>query len=413
LPRQQTFEGPRLPELLARVSAESGPGATIVDARKIRTGGIGGFFAREHFEVRVEMADGTPAPFEDLAAEPPASLLDLADLVDEEEADVTRHAIGRIPVAQVTSTVARRAFEENMASTADGGRGIGAPGPLPLPGVPERALEPVEIPPVPLPSTEGHSFRSVLRKLVSEVEPGQAAPEPVVASFEPFAAGELFVGAPGAAGIGPAAPFEAEPGPFAGHLELVEDDPHPAAADTSLTDAIMLSLGVPELPAGLGSRATIAVVGSGWPALQVAASIAQQVVGPDAGLDDRWEHDRPLHVLFPVGDDAYDTSWTGPTIVAIDAPMGGVDLSWASGVLGVLDPDMVWGVVDATRKNEDITAWCVDIGGVDVLAVENLDATCSPAAVLELGLPVGLIDRRPATRLAWASLLAERVALSA
>jgi hypothetical protein len=362
-----------------------GPGATIVDARKIRTGGVAGFFARERFEVRVETPETRAPAVEALAEEPPASLLDLADLVDEEEADVTRHVVGRIPVAQVAATVARRAFEESMATTTVGMRGLDRPGLRPLGGVPEPVLEPVEVPRASLPSTEGDSFRSVLRQLVSEIQPPAAAQEPVAAPFERLAA----------------------------DLDLVDDDRLPAPVDTSLTTAVARALDLSELPAEIGARATIAVVGPGWPALQVATSIAHQVAGPDATLDETWEHDRPLHVLFPVGDDAYDTSWTGPTVVAIDAPMGTLDLAWASQVLDVLDPDVVWGVVDATRKNDDISEWCVDIGGVDVLAVENLDATCSPAAVLELGLPVGLIDRRPATRLAWASLLAERVELSA
>lgn len=414
--------------MLARVSAEAGPAAKIVDARKIRTGGVGGFFAREHFEVRVELPDGTVPAADALAAEPPASLLDLADLVDEQEADVTRHAIGRIPVSQVTATVARRAFEESMSAAAAGDRRATAAAPAPPRPLPEQVLEPTEVPRMPLPTTEGDAFQSVLRTLVSELDVPAPTPTPPTASFERLTAEELST---------PARPLPSNELDLLGidvadgAGEVLGDDDHdllpeptgdtsPVARDVSLpapagdlTTAILRALEQPALPPEAGPHATIAVVGQGWSALQVATTIARHVVGPDVDLDGAWEHERPLHVLFPVGDDAYDTTWTGPTVVAIDAPMGKADRSWAAEVLDVLDPDLVWGVVDATRKNDDITEWCVELGGVDVLAVENLDATCSPAAVLELGLPIGLIDRRPATKLAWATLLAERVELSA
>ena len=36
---------------MARVRREHGPTARIVKAERVRSGGIGGFFAREYFEV--------------------------------------------------------------------------------------------------------------------------------------------------------------------------------------------------------------------------------------------------------------------------------------------------------------------------------------------------------------------------
>ena len=46
-----------LEELLERVRAEVGPGARIVAANRVRKGGVGGFFARQAFEVLVEPPD--------------------------------------------------------------------------------------------------------------------------------------------------------------------------------------------------------------------------------------------------------------------------------------------------------------------------------------------------------------------
>ena len=49
------LEGPDLHELLARVPQEYGTNATVVHAEQIRTGGIAGFFARQRFEIAVEV----------------------------------------------------------------------------------------------------------------------------------------------------------------------------------------------------------------------------------------------------------------------------------------------------------------------------------------------------------------------
>jgi hypothetical protein len=60
------LEGDDLEAVLIRAHAEGGVNARIVRAEKVRQGGFLGFFARERFEVAVEIPDGVPAP----AAEP-------------------------------------------------------------------------------------------------------------------------------------------------------------------------------------------------------------------------------------------------------------------------------------------------------------------------------------------------------
>jgi hypothetical protein len=56
--RRLQLKGASLQELQAQVLAEHGPDAKIVAAEKVTVGGIRGFFAREHYEVTVEL----PAP---------------------------------------------------------------------------------------------------------------------------------------------------------------------------------------------------------------------------------------------------------------------------------------------------------------------------------------------------------------
>ncbi|WP_218022831.1 hypothetical protein, partial [Cellulomonas biazotea] len=49
------LEGTDLAELMAHVRQEFGPQARVVRAERVRTGGIGGFFARERYEITVDV----------------------------------------------------------------------------------------------------------------------------------------------------------------------------------------------------------------------------------------------------------------------------------------------------------------------------------------------------------------------
>ncbi|MFB9376544.1 hypothetical protein ACFFKU_11845 [Kineococcus gynurae] len=53
-------EGNDLQALLAEVRAEHGEAAQIVRAERIRTGGVAGFFAKERYEVTIEIPDAEP-----------------------------------------------------------------------------------------------------------------------------------------------------------------------------------------------------------------------------------------------------------------------------------------------------------------------------------------------------------------
>jgi len=55
------LEGTDLAALMAHVREELGAGAKVVRAERVRTGGLAGFFAREHFELTVEVPEA-PAP---------------------------------------------------------------------------------------------------------------------------------------------------------------------------------------------------------------------------------------------------------------------------------------------------------------------------------------------------------------
>ncbi|MDJ0338874.1 hypothetical protein [Cryobacterium sp. PH31-O1] len=56
-PKRFLLEGPSLRELQERVAAEHGANATIIAAERVTVGGIRGFFARQHYEIIVEVME--------------------------------------------------------------------------------------------------------------------------------------------------------------------------------------------------------------------------------------------------------------------------------------------------------------------------------------------------------------------
>jgi hypothetical protein len=98
------------------------------------------------------------------------------------------------------------------------------------------------------------------------------------------------------------------------------------------------------------------------------------------------------------------------TVVAIDATLTAAGASQARAFLVALEPTAVWGVVEATRKAQDIGAWTRALGGVHALALTGIEETADPAAVLQLGIPVSRLGGRQATPAIWASLLTGRLA---
>jgi hypothetical protein len=100
----------------------------------------------------------------------------------------------------------------------------------------------------------------------------------------------------------------------------------------------------------------------------------------------------------------------GPTVVAVETTAAKRSAAWTSAVLEALEPTMTWASVDAGRKPEDLRAWADRVGGIDALSVTGTDATISPAAILQTGIPVGRVEGRAATPTLWAALLTERLA---
>ncbi|WP_432830426.1 hypothetical protein [Dactylosporangium sp. CA-092794] len=87
------LEGRDLDELLAQVRAEHGPDAVVISAEKVRTGGVGGLFGTQKYELTIEIPDVVASSTEPSATPPDQadtpkraiSIEDLAALADEAE----------------------------------------------------------------------------------------------------------------------------------------------------------------------------------------------------------------------------------------------------------------------------------------------------------------------------------------
>jgi hypothetical protein len=360
----QRCEGKNLESVLEEVRTRFGDTVTIVEANRLRKGGVGGFFAKERFEVVVDVND------EDGPTEVPAEY----------------------------GLEATEDFCDRLLSMAD------------------EVSDEAPAPPMPKPtvSTEQRDFSAVLNSITRHMD-AQPVAQPVAQSAAPA----VRIPVPE-----PKPPIDNR---ALARIGLPEDlrraaltHPAPAAgADPSLWLVSLLQNLPQPAPMPRGQGAVIVVAGARDAALELARSIVDEL-----GLDDESfliaspgysGRARPIpgHRRLHDAEAAAEArrSWRRrirPTVVAVEAPAGRPG-PWARRVIDALEPTMVWAAVDASRKPEDLFDWSEQLGGFDALSVRELDNTISPAAVLQCGIPVGRLEGRQATPLLWALLLAPRL----
>lgn len=366
LPTRLQLEGPDLPQLVAQVRAEYGAAARIVKAERVRRGGVGGFFAREYFQILVELplgagptakrargASAAPAPAGPAPVAPvPASVLDLVDRVNEHEEAIQRR-LGARPAG-------------------------------------------------PAVSTESASFADVLSRLQSTVEePATAAP-----LLRPRDAGPQL-----------AVPGPDPDRPFGVPANILAGADGAAGRYRRLVAWLETFPMVP--PPVYAPGQVIAVVGELGPAMRVGTLIAGKVgvdragmfvASPGAGAAAELLATRVL--ADPTEVAQRRQAWghgTDSRVVVVEAPLLLDPPRWAGGVLAALAPTFTWGVVQASTKVNDITAWAARLGQLDALAVQNVAATGDPAGLLGGPVPVGMLDTQRASVPVWADLLAARL----
>jgi hypothetical protein len=537
VPTRLLLEGPDITDLLARVRAQHGESATIVKADKVRVGGVGGFFAKQRYEVIVELDDlGTAVPARspepssgpppvsrpEPISEPVAALSPVDALLAEFTAKTeTLRASTPEPALQfpprsaplpptpapplrtadgVSSTMANLSRYIDVtglgdadglspltaeADTADVVEVTPAIAAAPATAWPSAWNAPVggDLAPHNM-STESGDFAAVLAQLTHDLQDAEAAiggeepamAEPVVDAVQPEPAPEpvafrpLYsvpsVGNPVSA---PSMPGRADAVGQAALARVLAVDPDPVVEP----DPIVVSSPVAVAVAEVVAVADVANTTSAYDKLLGVGLTADLADGVDLASTDlhgellRVFGDLPLAPALPrragdvivvVGElnagltvgrqlakkmridagalllAAASTTGTGlpaaqrvtgpadalrrsrrmhradtPHIVVIDTSLDGESAEWARDIADAFGATAVWAVVDATRKTADVADHLRHLGPVDALVVQHAASTRDPGSVLELGVPVALIDGRTSTPRAWAELVCERL----
>jgi len=364
------LEGGDLAELMVHVRAEFGPTARIIRADRVRSGGLVGFFARERYELTVDVPD---EPF----ARP-------------------RAMRGGVPAAAgpVGLDALLAAADAAEARTQIGGAG-------PMPG-------PASDPTAPVVSTGADTFASVLEQvramtgaqgLTADVE----IPGPPPRVFEPMVPAQVAA-------------------PAGTNRAVLLDLGVPERMLAGVAEPVPLSVllanvpTAPELPRAPGS--VVAIVGSGRDAEAVGAQLVERLRLAPASLVVAGEGQPSTGRVRRLTDPSAATRWRVMPdggqirVVALAVGPDARDRAVAAEMLAALDPHQVWGVVDARTKPRDSARWLTDVGEkrrVDALAVRGLFETTQPGTVLDLGVPVAWFDGIPATGVAWAAALSQHM----
>jgi len=468
-----------------------GPAARIVGANRVRKGGLGGFFAREHVEVEVEVPAGSPsgtggpggqreagakdseqaerparakqderaerakrgaapkrgtaradarraAPaerygdepegagkadpmaelIEEMASSGPSSVLDLAERVNNKQSryglednddSLGAHAGGAVAATAgegFAAVLARIAQDAGLVAGDDE-----RPGPRPSLTTARQAehtgaiLSELDstrevVPAVGgqrSPVTEEASTMTTRHRAEDRLPgPGTTLPAPQRQIGEiGIALHELGLPLPACQSVMPAADRQ--------------------SLQREVADAMRAFL--PDLPPTPHSPSSVvAVVGPRGQVMATARALAVQMggSGEDVALATTrkvWRQNEHV-IASPEIAVEQRRSWRWreqPSVVAVESEVRPSGASWANQVLRALGPTLCWGVASASHKPEDLAAWSQSLGGLDLIALVDLESTTTPAAALAGPVPVGRLDDEPATPEQWAKVLCERL----
>lgn len=340
------LEGPDIEELLGRVRAEHGERATIVRAEKVRTGGIAGFFAREHFEVAVSL-DGE-------VADRPA--LQVSAIEHDRHADTVQTS----EPTTLADLVARAERDDTFDRTA------------------HDDLDPVDR------SGRLADLAGSLRRSVGRQAPLDVSSPPTAA------AGALVSRHP--------LPVRVEhPTPSVALLD--------ARDQAALAVPTSTPVSASEVPAPRGAGEVLVLLGEGVPVLALAEDAARRlriprtrvlVASPD-----------PLVPGLPaarrIEDPAAGRSRTAELLVAgsasivvVDAPLSlladETARAWLREMVLALHPTATWAALDRTRDASVNRRWLESLGPVDAITSYDHGIDLPASSVVHPGtVPVGVL----------------------
>ncbi len=409
--RRLQLKGASLQELKAQVLAEHGPDAKIVAAEKVTVGGIRGFFAREHYEVTVELP--APSTRGQHALDQKARAGIAALLADAERAESQLHSAqvrGKAPELHVSTHTDQFAvimdnltFNTARPTRLPKGAKLEEPGPeVAAPATPRPEAAPAGAEPAPARPGFGRRRTDAKPGADAVAEPGAAVigQEPAALADEPPDAVEGTVVVSGvlhAGGTGepdeaqqPSGPGSAAapviPSPLYGPGDLVlviGQGGHALEAAHSMASAAPAVNGAPSEAADWISSGGNMVRMAGAHAADVRRPVQDRnsAIGARArGV----ERGQSVFVAFGLG------QTLTPTLEML-------------AMLPALGADQIWLAVDAGRKAEDTDRWVQSVQRVvvpDGLAVTGTRHTSTPKTVNTLGVPVGWVDGEP-SEAAW------------
>ena len=361
-----TLRGPDLDELKTQVAGEYGRDARIVSADKVTQGGIGGFLAKQFYEVEVEVPEGAALPGGStmyVARESDANTSGETSRVPESRAIPMPPAPNRVGIAALLAD----------ADAAEDVNPLAAPIP-----------RPVQPPQAPQLSTTNPDFEAVMAEITSRagIEPG-AGPRRRTSTWPPEPVAPPVPDAETLAALGVSYPEAAVSG----------DDGSAASAGR-----FYIRLGeIPSPPRAPGDL--VLIVGLGQEPLAIARSMSKQ--GRNADI--RSGGSIILRLSDPIMDRRTAQAARAEALrrgSAVFVAFGIDPDTLFTDAVRSISADQVWAVVDASRKQEDTEEWVNALrnaAGVDALAVIRAEETASPQTVNDLGVPVGWITDRPST----------------
>jgi len=365
-------------ELIAQVRAEYGPSVKITALRRVRRGGVLGFFAREYDSIGFEVPDQTAAT--DPAPRPVGrhavhdeSTLTIEDLIDRSNsADGPVSASGR-PATQIPQSNSQFAdLLSRLVAAAPAAREIRGEEPEPAWAELADPPPPVDRPPVdrrPAARATGPGAGPTARVRFDTLADLRALGVPLTISSEINSTSLLAAIEEIVSGL-PVAP---EPPAQAGDLIVI------AGAADQLEVAVAQLAVAAHVPADAVWHASQLV--SGKRTITGPLDAARQALTMRAGAT--------------------------ASIIAVELERPPVTgrYSWSSQVIAALGPTAVWAAVDAGRKTDDLRAELDRLGAIDALIVAGAGGTCSPASVWDLDIPIGILDGRRASAGCWAGML--------
>ncbi len=463
--------------LLDEVHATLGPTARVISANRCRSGGLAGFFARESFEVTVEVPDegrGEPTV-------PTVTTVTTVTTGHKRKRSGNSAAVGTPPVGSVGSAGSTitidpdggRSVLEQLIEAADRADEITSAAPKAL-----QKRNPTDVASTgskqsPRRRVRSDDFATVLGRAESEqaitaITGGRANNDnaPAASTSGGYPNGSLtrrmfrrqtnqrraqgpvdriidLASLEGAEVTSSLAPYATssrsdisvfttpEPaGRYTPRGDVRADDLAALGVPTQwltgaingrvLIDSILSRIATPP-PIVHAPGTILAFVGEGQMCLNTARAVAIALKQDPANCVFLSPGERPsdkqcVHIRAIDELSTRRTAWVQEdhvTVVAIDAGFGRADVAWGRHAISVLHPSLRWGTVSATRKVEDIFGWARGIGGLHALAVNAMSDTATPAAILSAGVPVARIDGQVASTELWRRLIDDRLAEAA